>query len=366
MGLQEEIDKKRAEIRSDSYSMSIGEWLNLYENGEIDIHPEFQRFYRWSDFQKSRLIESILLGIPIPPIFVAQREDGVWDVVDGLQRLSTIYQFFGILKDENQKKIPPLILKATQYLPSLEGKKCLNADNPNLSLTMNQRLLIKRAKIDVSIILNESDESGKFELYQRLKTGDSSISDQEVRNRILVMINPDYYHWLKDLSNDEDFLECVALTDRAISEQYPMDLVLRFIIFRTMPEEQLKKIGDLNEFLSEQMITLVQNKKINLKEEADAFKTTFSTLRESLDSDSFHKYNPNKDRFVEGFLVSAYELLALGIGYNYKTLIKTGKIEEIVKKLWINQDFTSKSGSGIKASSRIPVTIPLGRKSFKL
>jgi hypothetical protein len=91
--LQEEIDKSRAIIRTDGYSMSIGEWISLYERSEIDIHPEFQRFFRWSPKQKSRLIESILLGIPIPQIFVAQREDGVWDVVDGLQRLSTIYQF---------------------------------------------------------------------------------------------------------------------------------------------------------------------------------------------------------------------------------------------------------------------------------
>src|SRR5437867_2884886 len=104
MALQEEIDVMRKEIRTDSYSMSIGEWISLYEKDEIDIHPEFQRFFRWTDLQKTRLIESILLGIPIPPVFVSQREDGVWDVVDGLQRLSSIYQFAGILTDEEGKQ----------------------------------------------------------------------------------------------------------------------------------------------------------------------------------------------------------------------------------------------------------------------
>lgn len=98
MSLQEEIDKRRQEIRTDGYSMSIGEWISLYENHELDIHPEFQRFFRWSAHQKSTLIESILLGIPIPPIFVSQRADGVWDVVDGVQRLSTIYEFVGFLE----------------------------------------------------------------------------------------------------------------------------------------------------------------------------------------------------------------------------------------------------------------------------
>jgi hypothetical protein len=68
--LQSEIDQKRQEIRSDHYSTSIGEWISLYQQEEIEIHPEFQRFFRWSDYQKTKLIESILLGIPIPPIFV--------------------------------------------------------------------------------------------------------------------------------------------------------------------------------------------------------------------------------------------------------------------------------------------------------
>ena len=120
MPLNEEIDSMRKEIRTDGYGMSIGEWISLYENKEIDIHPEFQRFYRWTEIQKSNLIESILLGIPIPPIFVSQRKDGIWDVIDGLQRLSTLYQFVGILRDENENNIEPLKLEKTKYLPSLE------------------------------------------------------------------------------------------------------------------------------------------------------------------------------------------------------------------------------------------------------
>ena len=96
MGLQQEIDEKRKDIYTNKYSISIGELLHLYHDGELDVHPEFQRFLRWDDQQKTDLIESILLGIPIPPIFVAQRTDGVWDVIDGLQRLGTILQFVGV------------------------------------------------------------------------------------------------------------------------------------------------------------------------------------------------------------------------------------------------------------------------------
>jgi hypothetical protein len=146
MTLQDEIDKARAEIRTDGYPVSIGEWISLYERKELDIHPEFQRFFRWSPKQKSRLIESILLGIPIPPIFVAQRPDGVWDVVDGLQRLSTIFQFAGILRDEGGNLIEPLTLEPTKYLPSLGGHRWDDSANPAASLTTTQRLIRESAQ----------------------------------------------------------------------------------------------------------------------------------------------------------------------------------------------------------------------------
>ena len=117
-----EIDQKRTEFKTESYPMSIGELINLYEKGEIVINPDFQRYFRWTNTQKSRLIESILLGIPIPSIFVFQRQDGIWEVVDGLQRISTLLQFMSDLPEiEDIPKKERLRLEATKYLPSLEG-----------------------------------------------------------------------------------------------------------------------------------------------------------------------------------------------------------------------------------------------------
>ena len=68
--LQEEIDKAQRMVKTDAYQMSIGEIVNMYKNGELFINPDFQRLFRWESGQKSRLIESILLGIPLPSIFV--------------------------------------------------------------------------------------------------------------------------------------------------------------------------------------------------------------------------------------------------------------------------------------------------------
>lgn len=365
MTLQEEIDTARAEIRTDGYPVSLGEWISLYERNELDIHPEFQRFFRWSPKQKSRLIESILLGIPIPPIFVAQRADGVWDVVDGLQRLSTILQFVGILRHENGEMVEPLTLEPTKYLPSLGGHRWEHPDSPEMSLTMAQRLIIKRAKIHASIILRESDEKAKYELFQRLNTGGSPLSDQEVRNSILVMMNRDLYRWMGGLAADGAFQECIALTDRTLEEKYDMELVLRFLVFRTMPEQELNKIGDMGDFLTDKAIAIAEQGNFDTVAEEKAFRATFSVLQQQLGSDAFRRYDWNKARFVGGFSVSAFEAVALGLGFNYGNADAfSSDLAAKVQQLWREPEFIENSGSGVRASSRVPKIVPYGRRLF--
>ena len=365
MSLQDQVDKARSEIRTDEYSMSIGEWISLYEREEIDIHPEFQRFFRWTANQKTRLIESVLLGIPVPQIFVAQRDDGIWDVVDGLQRLSMIYQFAGVLKDEDGNLLPPLVLEPTKLLPGLAGKIWDDETQPNNTFTPAQRLLIKRSKIGVSIILRESDETSKYELFQRLNTGGSPLSEQEVRNAILVMLNRDVYQWMKTLSHDEQFKECTSLSDRALDEQYDMDLVLRFLVLRNIHESSLRKIGDINDFLTSEMIRLVENNLIDFREEEEAFRTTFALLSEELGGNSMHKFDQRKNKFLGGFLISAFEVVALGLGHNYRNSSARGAhLVDSVRGIWSNPSFTSSSGAGVRAASRIRNTIPLGRRIF--
>jgi uncharacterized protein with ParB-like and HNH nuclease domain len=364
MLLQEEIDQRRQKIRTDGYSMSIGEWISLYENNEIDIHPDFQRFFRWSDYQKSTFIESIFLGIPIPPIFVNQRNDGIWDVVDGVQRLSTIYEFVGLLN--NKDKIP-VSLQKTTYLPSLEGKKWDDPNDPDNSLTQAQRLLIKRTKIAVNIVEKESDEMFKYELFQRLNTGGSIATPQEVRNCILLMLNKDLYELMRSLANHESFRSCIALSDRLYEEQYDMELVLRFILLFNKNEEELKELGgDVSVFLTEEMRKMATDKELNYSQIRQAFKKTFDLLNEILGEDSFRRYKPEQDRFLGGFLLSAYEVIALGIGYQYENPPQANEISQRIKSIWSNPTYKQWSGAGVNAARRLPYLIPLGRNIFSL
>lgn len=367
MSLQTEIDDARAEIRTDSYAVSIGEWISLYERGELDIHPEFQRFFRWTPEQKSRLVESILLGIPVPQIFVSQRPDGVWDVVDGLQRLSTIYQLVGILRNTDGEQVEPLVLTRAEYLPSLEGRMWDAPNDPTRSLTGAQRLLVKRAKLDVSIILRESEERTKYELFQRLNTGGSHLSDQEVRNAVLVMLNADLYRWIEDLAARPDFLECIALSDRSLDIRYDMELVLRFLTLRRASDEALKNIGDLGHFLTQEMRTMAGSQGFNESAAEVAFDKTFSLLNNCLGSEAFRRWDGPRDKAVGGFSVSAFEAVALGIGYEPATAVDNcKKLSELVHGIWRDEEFTANSGSGIRAGSRIPRVVPYGRKRFRV
>ncbi|HWM93775.1 MAG TPA: DUF262 domain-containing protein [Thermoanaerobaculia bacterium] len=363
MELQEQIDKARQEIRADAYSMSIGEWINLYRDEELNVHPEFQRFFRWTPSQKTRLIESILLGIPVPPIFVAQTPDGIWEVVDGLQRLSTIFEFVGILKGEDGDLKPALKLEATKYLSALEGKVWEDSDNPGQSFTQAERLQIKRAKLDVSIILRESGERAKFELFQRLNTGGSPLSDQEVRNCILVMVNRDFFFWLRRLADHPSFQESVALTDRAVSEQYDMEMVTRYMVFHDMDRGKLLSLGDVGEFLTDQIVRFAESEGRD-ESEADKFKQVFDYISNTIGSNAFRRYDPSRKKHVGGFLVSAFEVVALGLAFQ-DDFPRPEDFEERVRNLWSNPTFLKYSGAGTRASTRIPQLIPLGRELFR-
>lgn len=353
-----EIEERRKEIFTDSYPMSIGELVNLYRDGEIDINPSFQRFFRWSHSQKVSLIESILLGIPIPSIFVAQRESGIWDLVDGLQRVSTILSFMGELKDYDGNGIEPLVLKGTKYLPSLDGKVWEDKDNPEKEIDQAIRISFKREKIEIKIIKKESDANTKFELFQRLNTGGSELSDQEVRNCLLIMLDPQAYQNLFDLASNESFRDAISLTERLYEERYDMELILRLFALGIANPDEMKGIDEVSEFLTDSIANFTCDK-FNWEVESKNVISCFEVINDVLGDNSFKKYDFTKGMFKGGFQLSVFEVVASGV-YLY---IKTNggvdeKLKAIIKScsidLFRNPVFQKFSGSGVRANYRWP------------
>lgn len=364
MSLLEDITEKRKDIHADSYDMSVGEIINMYKDGDLDIHPEFQRFFRWSDSQKTRLIESLLLNIPIPPIFVSQRIDGVWDVVDGLQRLSSIFQFVGIYKDENGSVMQPLVLEGTKLLPNLNGKK-FDDSNEDISFSPAEQRYLKRAKISFNILLTESDQSSKYELFQRLNTGGTALSDQEVRNCIMVMTNPELFNKLSSLSNSTDFVNTISISDKQHEERYDMELVTRFVCLRHTDIETVKRVKDFGDFLDDRIVELFNSQEIVWEKEFSIFNRTFHTINDALNDQAFCKYMPEKQRFRGGFNIGAFEIIAIGLGWLDGNVPDNFDLQEKVKALWVKIAHDNLSWNGSNASGRLGKTLELAKSFYE-
>lgn len=353
--LADEIQEKSKEIYKEAYQMSIGELANLYRDGELDIHPEFQRVFRWSDDQKSRLIESIMLNIPIPQIFVNQAEDGTWDVIDGVQRLSTIFQFMNILKDEEGKLIDPLVLRKTKDLPSFDKMMWNNPDKDH-SFTKEQQLELKRSRIDVVILKKSSDPKAKYELFQRLNTGGTHLSSQEIRNCLIIMANREFYNFIKELDNDENYKSCVPITDRKTDEQYRLELINRLLVANSINWNEIDESGEIADLLDYGIISCCNIDNYPYDDIKRRFFKTFAVLNDALGEDSFRRYYRDGDRFRGAFSVSAFDAIAFGVFKNIDNIDETPDcltfIKERIKNVYSEPEYISQLEHGVRATTK--------------
>lgn len=357
--LESELVAARRTISTDSYPMSVGELTNMYMDGDLIIRPPFQRLFRWNDDQKSRLVESILIGIPLPSIFVAQDEDGRWELVDGLQRISTLLQLQGLL---DKSEFPPLTLASTKYLPSLGGLVWEYAD-ASKALTPAQRRDIKRAKIDLKIVQRESDPKTKFDLFQRLNSFGSKLSSQEIRNAQLVGVNSDFVEWLTSLAAHESFAALTRLPENLLRQKYDEELVLRFLFLHEKSDEEIRSIRNFQDGLEAFSIDLAINFNDGYKTEAERiFGDTFDLLA-GADEKILGRWDATKQDFRGGFLNSSFEALAVSLGYllrvgtNTRTDLRACAIE-----FWELPQMTARFATGKSTEARLSLMVPAGRE----
>lgn len=360
--LEVELEAARRNISTDSYPMSVGELTNMYTDGDLIIKPPFQRLFRWNDDQKSRLIESILIGIPLPSIFVAQDEEGRWELVDGLQRISTLLQLQGLL---DQEIFPSLVLTGTKYLPSLQGLKWEHNDETD-SLTPAQRRDIKRAKIDLKIVQRESDPKTKFDLFQRLNSFGSKLSSQEIRNAQLVGVNSDFVEWLATLANQESFKTLTRLPESSLKRKYDEELVLRFLYLHTLSDNEIRTIRNFQDGLEAFSIDLAIDFHDKYRKNTEAvFKNTFDRLAEA-DEKIFGRWDFDRGDFKGGFLNSSFEALAVSLGY----LLRNGTavrpdLRTCAIEFWTLPDMTNRFATGKSTESRLSMMVPAGRQIIR-
>ncbi|MBO7577544.1 MAG: DUF262 domain-containing protein [Prevotella sp.] len=287
----------------------------MYERDEIIINPDFQRLYRWTDYQKTRFIESVIIGIPIPPIFVAEDSQGRWEVVDGLQRLSTIFSFFGILKNMPEKN--NWILGAGDMIQTLDGFTC---DTLPLKIQLN----IKRSSFRIEIIKWNSQYDLRFELFNRLNTGGTPLTNQEIRNSLYRSISSKFNDYLKELSAYQNFVDVVDIPKEKIDQLYLEELVLRFMSLYRNRQHVSKSIAlHMTDFMKQ----CVEDDNFKYDQYSQIFKKTFDILR-GVGTGIFNSANRE-------FSTAIYDTTTIGIAENIhlysvrKPIVIKDKINEV-------------------------------------
>ena len=361
--LEEQVAEKKQFFQTESYQMSIGELISLYENKELIVSPKFQRFFRWNQRQKSRFIESILLGIPIPQIFVYQNEDEIWEVVDGLQRVSTLISFIFDDQLKSVNNYNKLVLSGTSYLPGLEGVVWQNPKAKEKELPDKLKLAIKRTKLGFSIIKSESDVNAKYEVFQRLNTGGTFASAQEVRNSVMVMLNPEIYDWFEDLSNNEIFKNLTDLSENQINARYDMELILRFV---ALTKFNYDSKGDLKDYFDDVIVKILKDPNFPTKILTNEFSAILTCLEKCGEDGIFRRYSKDKG-FSGRFSEAAFEIIMLGLYNNldsYRNMEDGAILLLKIQSLHEDAEYLGISGSGSNAKSRIPKLAKLAKRIF--
>lgn len=234
--LLESIDSTSITVSTDSLDISFGEIASMYDDGELEIRPTYQRLFRWTISQQSQFIESLLLGLPIPPIFVIETESRKYELIDGLQRISTYLHFVGTLK--NHHKYPDgdkLTLRECEIVKELNG---IRFDDLITAL----KIKVKRSYVRMYIIKKESPARIKYDMFKRLNTGGSLLEAQEIRNSTIRFLSEEFVNFIQALSKNSNFKNTISyIQDYKIERQFDDELVLRFFTLKNANLRKYKK-----------------------------------------------------------------------------------------------------------------------------
>lgn len=263
-------------IKVTTSNVLIEQLVNRIDHQEIDLAPDFQRNSGiWNDQSKSRLIESLLLRIPIPVFYVAADEEENWSMVDGVQRSSTIYEF----------------IKGKFYLSKLEYLEKFNGySHGELPRPMQRR--ISETQLVINIIEHGTPDELKFNIFRRINTGGKPLNGQEIRHAL----NPGpAREFLKKLADSEEFKKA---TNNSLSSDRMNDreCILRFLAFYIDEWENYKK-NDLDGYLTEALKKLNGMDKRQRERLANEFRKAMNAAFKIFGNDAFRKrYDSNQRR----------------------------------------------------------------------
>lgn len=322
-------------IRIEKGRMSFFEIKRRKERGDIQIDPEFQRDGVWDKKQKYELIESVLMGIPIPVFYFFEGKDGEIQVIDGRQRITTFIEF---MNDEFE-------LKQLKIITDIIGKKFSDLN------TLQQRK-IEDYQIDIYLIQPPTPEQVKVDIFDRVNRGGTRLNNQEMRN---ALYQGKSTKLLNELSNGDAFKKA---TNNSIKSNHMKDryIILRFlgfyIYFSKKYNGNIEYKGNIDEFLSEIMLFLNKTKDTYLIDELKTtFKNTMNFAYDNYGQDIFRFDNAASGTNKRPINMALFESLS----YLFALCIDKNKIptKEEIDKLKLEFNSSKKFISGIDSVSSV-------------
>jgi len=266
-------------IRVDPKPFSIKQLLDMIDEGELVLQPEFQRRRVWTQKQKSLLIESLLLRIPLPAFYFSAADDGKLQVIDGLQRLSTIHDFVrGGLEGDRKFK-----LRNLEYLQDTVGKKGFD----DLQGQVWARRILQ-ASVTANVVDPQTPVQVKLNIFGRLNRQGTPLSLQELRH---AMSGNRSRQFLLELSRNDNFHSATRDSLRESKRMHDIEVVLRFCAFQ-LHYENYADFGSLAELLTDTTGELDDNKavtEVQLVALSDAFELSMRNAVAVFGRDAFRK-----------------------------------------------------------------------------
>ena len=221
-GLMAQLEQQRRKVDFDTYDIIVQQLITMVESGAIDVAPAYQRHFRWDNLKRSHLIESVFLGVPVPSLFMAANRDATWELVDGVQRLSTLVEYVGTAAARGKLDLTePLVPEGLQKLSELNGLR-FDELPKSLQLHFNSR------PIKVITLSDKSDMIVRFDLFERLNTGGVALTNQEIR---ACIYRGPFDSFLEKMARSAAFGSVVRLTETQERDGTREECVLRFFAF---------------------------------------------------------------------------------------------------------------------------------------
>lgn len=356
MNVVEAIDAKIGEVRTESLDMSVGEIIALHQQEELVIQPDFQRLFRWTWEQRSRLVESLLLELPIPSIFVIEKESGVLELIDGLQRISSLLHFIDV--ESLPLEAEPLRLEGCDLVRELNGMTF-----EDLPLTL--RLRLKRTGIRTVIIKRQSSQFLRYEMFKRLNTGGAKLSEQDIRNVNARMLGDDgalFYGKLVECASAGPFRDTIELLPTtALETRADEELVLRFFAAKNFRRAFRGNIGD---WLDAYMEAVLLGGLTFPDSELSEFFTVFEVLAEKFGPHAFVKYRAGQP--LGGVAPAYFEAVSIGALYSLDQLraLPKEKAKAVLAQAVESEEFRKVTGPGANSLPKMERRIEIIAAAF--